>query len=93
MVLSVTMRYILLLCVTFSAFQPYKVCSLGSTDLALRGNKRLLWISQSRILTADGEDVFHTRHNLAPAPSVMFDPIPFDKRTVGKGSDPIHNRC
>ncbi|OIW18496.1 hypothetical protein TanjilG_13248 [Lupinus angustifolius] len=31
--------------------------------------------------------------NLAPTPSMTFDPNQSNKRTVRKGSDPIHNRC
>ncbi|GKV28007.1 hypothetical protein SLE2022_290570 [Rubroshorea leprosula] len=93
MVLSVTMRFMLLLCIGFLVIQPDKVSGLRSITLALRGDKELLeYVQNSRILTAVAMDSLDTRQGLAPAPSLVFDPSQSNKRQVRKGSDPIHNR-
>ncbi|WOH14234.1 hypothetical protein DCAR_0933751 [Daucus carota subsp. sativus] len=42
-----------------------------------------------------GADVqeLHENMNMAPSPSMMFDPYQSNERRVRRGSDPIHNRC
>ena len=94
MVISVNRGFILLACIGFLLLQPEMVSGLRGIDLALKWDKRLLpFVQNSRILKADAVDSFQTRQNLAPAPSMMFDPNQSNKRRVKKGSDPIHNRC
>ncbi|KAE8720462.1 hypothetical protein F3Y22_tig00019423pilonHSYRG00016 [Hibiscus syriacus] len=67
------------------------VAGLTSIDLPLR--VRPFVGKYSRILEAAALDSLKTRQNLAPAPSLVFDPNQSNKRRVKKGSDPIHNRC
>ncbi|RDY04678.1 hypothetical protein CR513_11591, partial [Mucuna pruriens] len=78
--------FFVLVCVGILASQPCMVSGLRSKDLALRWDNR-----QSSPLVAM-EDL-QSRLDLAPAPSMTFDPNQSNKRTVRKGSDPIHNRC
>nr|GMC48340.1 CLAVATA3/ESR (CLE)-related protein 45 [Ipomoea batatas]GMC50670.1 CLAVATA3/ESR (CLE)-related protein 45 [Ipomoea batatas] len=70
----------------FVSFQLDKASALSSMDLALRG---------SRVLLAGAmQDLHNAQMNAAAeAPSRTLDPNQSDKRTVRKGSDPIHNRC
>ncbi|KDP31253.1 hypothetical protein JCGZ_11629 [Jatropha curcas] len=85
---------LLLLCIGYLSFQPYKVSSLTSIDLALRFKQELLPFAQnSRLLTSVVVKDLQTLASSAPAPSMVFDPNQSNKRTVRKGSDPIHNRC
>ncbi|XVF09068.1 hypothetical protein REPUB_Repub07fG0059200 [Reevesia pubescens] len=91
---SVNRGFILLACIGLLVLQPEMVSGLRSIDLALKWDKGLLpFVQNSRILEAVAVDSFQTRQNLAPAPSMMFDPNQSNKRRVKKGSDPIHNRC
>ncbi|MBA0744080.1 hypothetical protein Gogos_006717 [Gossypium gossypioides] len=71
------------------------VSAMRGIDLALKWDKGLSpLVENSRILRAVGSvDSLQTPPSLAPAPSIMFDPNRSNKRSVKKGSDPIHNRC
>ncbi|XWS37352.1 hypothetical protein CRYUN_Cryun19dG0035500 [Craigia yunnanensis] len=95
MVFSVNRGFILLACIGLLALQPEIVSGLRGIDLALKWDKGLFpFVQNSRILKAVvAVDSLQTRQNLAPAPSMMFDPNQSNKRRVRKGSDPIHNRC
>lgn len=85
---------ILVFCAGILASQPYMVSGLRSKDLALRWDKRQLPLVQiSRVLKAVAMEDLQSKIELAPAPSVTFEPDQSNKRTVRKGSDPIHNRC
>ncbi|KAJ7956399.1 CLAVATA3/ESR (CLE)-related protein 45 [Quillaja saponaria] len=90
----VTRGLFVLVCIGFLACQPNKVSGLRSIDLALRWNNRQLpFVRSFRILKAASMEDLQSKLNLAPAPSMTFDPNQSNKRTVRKGSDPIHNRC
>ncbi|KAI9117238.1 hypothetical protein K1719_011404 [Acacia pycnantha] len=87
-------RLFVFVCIGILASQPCKVCGLRSKDLALRWhNEQLPYVRSFRILKdgAKMEDL-QAKLDLAPAPSMSFDPNQSNKRTVKKGSDPIHNR-
>ncbi|KAK9996075.1 hypothetical protein SO802_020761 [Lithocarpus litseifolius] len=85
---------ILLVCIGLLALQPEEVSGLRSIDLALKLDKvQSPFLKHLRVLKVVAVDDFHTKLNLAPAPSVMVDPNQSNKRRVRKGSDPIHNRC
>ncbi|OAY47618.1 hypothetical protein MANES_06G092300v8 [Manihot esculenta] len=85
---------LLLLFIGYLALQPQKVSSLSSLDLALRWKQGLLpFARNSRMLRSVALRDFQTLASSAPAPSMVFDPNQSNKRTVRKGSDPIHNRC
>ncbi|KAI8020399.1 CLAVATA3/ESR (CLE)-related protein 45 [Camellia lanceoleosa] len=81
-----------LLCIGFLSIQPERVSSLRSIDLALRWDKGPLFPRNWRILNSVGVEVRQRMPNLAPTPSMAFDPNQSSKRTVRRGSDPIHNR-
>ncbi|CAN0901682.1 hypothetical protein LINGRAHAP2_LOCUS21557 [Linum grandiflorum] len=85
---------LLLFCIGNLALQPEKASALTSIDLVLRWRYPDSFpLSQhSRILKDVTVDDLQTGLNMAPAPSMMFDPNQSNKRTVKKGSDPIHNR-
>ncbi|GMI76808.1 hypothetical protein HRI_001350100 [Hibiscus trionum] len=82
--------FIVLVCMAMGllVFQTQIVAGLTGIDLALRVGP--LVGRYSRILEVVAVE---TRQNLAPAPSLVFDPNQSNKRRVKKGSDPIHNRC
>lgn len=83
-----------MLCVWILASQPFKVSGLRSKDLALRWDQGLLpFVRSFRVLKGvyAVEDL-QSKVELAPAPSITFDPYHSNKRTVRKGPDPIHNR-
>lgn len=85
---------VLILCIGFLNIQPKMVSALGSIDIALRwGEGKLFFLRSSRILKAVDMQDLHTQLNIAPAPAITFDPNESSKRSVKKGSDPIHNRC
>lgn len=67
--------------------QPGQVSGLRSVDLALR------FLRNSRVLKGVDVQELHENMNMAPTPSMMFDPNQSNKRRVRRGSDPIHNRC
>ncbi|GFZ07737.1 hypothetical protein Acr_19g0006740 [Actinidia rufa] len=75
---------ILLVCIGFLSLQLETVSGLRSMDLLI--------LTNSRILKTVGVTVLQTPETLAPGPSMAFDPNQSGKRTVGGGSDPIHNR-
>jgi len=86
--------FFVLVCVGILASQPCKVSGLRSKDLALRWDEGLLpFVTSFRVLKAvyAVEDL-QSKMELAPAPSITFDPNRSNKRTVRKGPDPIHNR-
>ncbi|XVF11922.1 hypothetical protein REPUB_Repub08aG0069800 [Reevesia pubescens] len=94
MVFSVNRGFILLACIGLLVLQPEMVSGSRGIDLALKWDKGLLpFVQNSRILKGVAVDSLQTRQNLAPAPSMVFDPNQSNKRRVKKGSDPIHNRC
>ncbi|OAY31031.1 hypothetical protein MANES_14G078100v8 [Manihot esculenta] len=85
---------LLLVCIGYLALQPQKVSSLTSLDLALRWKQGLLPLVQnSRMLRSVAIKDLQALASSAPVPSMVFDPNQSNKRTVRKGSDPIHNRC
>ncbi|KAF7806195.1 CLAVATA3/ESR (CLE)-related protein 45 [Senna tora] len=87
----------LFVCIGILASQPYKACGLRSKDLALRWeNRQLPFVRSFRMLkvkdnAAEMENL-QSKMELAPVPSISFHPYQSNKRTVGKGSNPIHNR-
>lgn len=86
--------FFVLVCVGILASQPLKVSGLRSKDLALRWDEgQLPFIRSFRILKEVAMEDLQSKLGLAPAPSMTFDPNQSNKRTVRKGSDPIHNRC
>ncbi|KAG2675599.1 hypothetical protein I3843_12G013100 [Carya illinoinensis] len=85
---------IFLVCIGVLALQPEETAGLRSIDLALKWDRaKLPFLKHLRDLQVVAVEDMHTELALAPAPSVMFDPNQSNKRTVRKGSDPIHNRC
>ncbi|KAG2407734.1 uncharacterized protein HKW66_Vig0025560 [Vigna angularis] len=88
------LAFFLFLCVGILASQPFKVSAFTSKHLALRWDDGLLpFVTSFRVLKAvyAVEDL-QSKVELAPAPSITFDPNHSNKRTVRKGPDPIHNR-
>ncbi|KAK8584163.1 hypothetical protein V6N12_068411 [Hibiscus sabdariffa] len=85
--------FVVLVCVGLLVFQTQIVAGLTGIDVALRVRPSVGKYSRILEAVADAVDTSETRQNLAPAPSVVFDPNQSNKRTVKKGSDPIHNRC
>jgi len=87
--------FFVLVCVGILASQPGMVSGLRSKDLALKWDHKqsppLAQIAQD--LKAVAMEDLQSQLDLAPAPSLTFDPNQSNKRTVQKGSDPIHNRC
>lgn len=69
------------------SFQLEKASALTSMDLVLRSSRVLQAVAM--------QDLHNAQMNAAAAaaPSMSVDPNQSDKRTVKKGSDPIHNRC
>ncbi|KAG4170888.1 hypothetical protein ERO13_A12G177500v2 [Gossypium hirsutum] len=90
-----TRGFILVSCIALLVFQTQIVSAMRGIDLALKWDKGLSpLVENSRILGAVGSvDSLQTPPSLAPAPSIIFDPNRSNKRSVKKGSDPIHNRC
>ncbi|PSR96646.1 CLE45p like [Actinidia chinensis var. chinensis] len=84
MVFSGCKIVILLVCIGFLALQPEMVSGLRSMDLVILRNLR--------ILETVGVEVLQTPETLAPVPSMAFDPNQSSKRSIGGGSDPIHNK-
>ncbi|CAF2257408.1 hypothetical protein BRARA_H02400 [Brassica rapa] len=73
--------------------QTDKVSSLRwERDMRLQ----LLSVHPLRVLeesSSSKEGNIDTNPDLAPSPSVMSVPNQSVKRMIGRGSDPIHNRC
>ncbi|GMJ00002.1 hypothetical protein HRI_003669400 [Hibiscus trionum] len=90
-----TRGFFLFSCIALLVFQSETVSAIRGIDLALKWDKGSFpFVEHSRILEAvDSMDSLQTRPSLAPAPSTMFDLNQSNKRSVDKGSDPIHNRC
>lgn len=85
----------LLLCIGFLlALQPQNVSAIRSRDLALRwDNVKLPFLGGFHISKALAQKgLQRNRLDLAPTPSVTFDPNQSNKRRVRRGSDPIHNK-
>ncbi|KAI4343877.1 hypothetical protein L6164_011175 [Bauhinia variegata] len=86
--------FFLVICIGILASQPYKVTGLRSKDLAVRWDKgQFPFVTSFHIQKATTKEDLQSKLVLAPAPSMTFDPNQSNKRTVRKGSDPIHNRC
>ncbi|KAF3586167.1 hypothetical protein F2Q69_00027071 [Brassica cretica] len=82
----------LLLGIAFFVLQTDKVSSLRwERDMRLQ----LLTVHPFRVLeessSSSKEGNLNTNGDLAP--SVMHDPNQSVKRKIGRGSDPIHNKC
>ncbi|ESQ34914.1 hypothetical protein EUTSA_v10009347mg [Eutrema salsugineum] len=86
---------ILLLVISLLVLQNDKVSGLRwDRDMRLQ----LLSVRPLRILkesssSSSKEGNLDTNRDLAPSPFVMSDPNQSVKRMIGRGSDPIHNKC
>ncbi|CAN7134069.1 unnamed protein product [Brassica rapa subsp. narinosa] len=84
---------LLLVISVFALLQTDKVSSLRwERDMRLQ----LLSVHPLRVLeesSSSKEGNIDTNPDLAPSPSVMSVPNQSVKRMIGRGSDPIHNRC
>lgn len=80
--------FLVLVFIGILASQPFNVSGLRSKDLALRWNQ-----GQFRIRKGVAMEDLKSKMELAPSPSLDFGRYQSNKRTVRKGSDPIHNRC
>ncbi|CAF2109397.1 hypothetical protein Bca4012_094285 [Brassica carinata] len=84
---------LLLVISIFLLLQTGKVSSLRwERDTKLQ----LLSVHPSRVLeesSSSKHGSIDTNRDLAPSPSVMSVPNESVKRMIGRGSDPIHNRC
>ncbi|KHN30843.1 hypothetical protein D0Y65_015164 [Glycine soja] len=87
--------FFVLLCVGMLASQPCMVSGLRSKDLAQRWDHKQSPLARiARVVKGVAIEDLQSQLELAPAPSMTtFDPNQSNKRTVRKGSDPIHNRC
>ncbi|KEH33467.1 hypothetical protein MtrunA17_Chr3g0092351 [Medicago truncatula] len=74
--------FFILVCVWMLASQPYIACGLRTKDL----------VQISHVLKGDAMEGLESKMDLAPSPSMTFDANQSNKRTVKKGSNPIHNR-
>ncbi|KAM0982660.1 hypothetical protein ACFX2I_015524 [Malus domestica] len=93
-VLAYRRALLLLVCIGFLALQPEKVSALRSRDLALRWDKgHLPFLKSLHLFKAVAVEDMEAKMSLAPAPAMTFNANQSNKRKVGKGSDPIHNRC
>lgn len=84
MILGTHKLFILLTCIGILAIEPYMVCGIRSIGIEQRLNRHML-----------NETVIKDpKANLASAAGVnkKFNHYQSSKRTVKKGSDPIHNR-
>lgn len=89
---------VLLLLIAFSVLQTDKVSGLRwDRDMTLQllfvHPLRVLEESESESSSSSKEGILDTNGDLAPSPSVMSDPNQSVKRMIGRGSDPIHNKC
>ncbi|GMN45627.1 hypothetical protein TIFTF001_014813 [Ficus carica] len=85
----------LLSCIGILVLHPQNASALRSKDLALRWDKAKLppFLADLHIFKSVSLDDLQRNLDLAPAPSMTFDPNQSNKRRVRRGSDPIHNRC
>ncbi|KAM7269481.1 hypothetical protein ACFE04_024978 [Oxalis oulophora] len=93
MAVFISRGLILVVCIGYFALQAHNVSCIRNTDLALRYHS--LRSSKETVVV----DSLLKTSNLvpapAPAPSLLLDSNPNQsdqKRSVGKGSDPIHNK-
>ncbi|KAL5191763.1 CLAVATA3/ESR (CLE)-related protein 45 [Glycine soja] len=85
--------FFVLVCVGILASQPCMVSGQRSKDLALRWDHKQSPLARiARVVKGVAMEDLQSQLELAPAPSMTFDPNQSNKRTVRKGSDPIHNR-
>jgi len=85
--------FFILVCVVMLASQPYIACGLRTKDLDLRWDKRKQpFVQVSHVLKGVAMEGLESKMDLAPSPSMTFDANQSNKRTVKKGSNPIHNR-
>ncbi|KAG5066761.1 hypothetical protein AAZX31_04G154300 [Glycine max] len=92
--LTLLRGFFVLVCVGILASQPCMVSGQRSKDLALRWDHKQSPLARiARVVKGVAMEDLQSQLELAPAPSMTFDPNQSNKRTVRKGSDPIHNRC
>lgn len=85
--------FFILVCIVMLASQPYIAYGLRTKDLALRWDKRKQpFVQVSHVLKGDAMEGLESKMDLAPSSSMTFDANQSNKRTVKKGSNPIHNR-
>ncbi|CAA2963210.1 Hypothetical predicted protein [Olea europaea subsp. europaea] len=85
---------LVIFCIGFFSIQPERVSCLRSIDLALRwGPGEMLVLRSSRVLKDVALQDLSIPLDIAPSPGMAYDPNKSEKRSVGRGSDPIHNRC
>lgn len=87
---------ILLLVTAFLVLETDKVSSVR-WDRDTRVQLLSVHVHPLRVLeessSSSEEGNLDTNRDLAPSPLVMFDPNQSVKRMIGRGSDPIHNKC
>jgi hypothetical protein len=93
MVFSAHRAFILLICIGFLAVQPDKVSGMRRIDLApIQGQEVRGAMTQNRRILKDvAMEGMNTEKKSAHV-NKKFDPNESSKRSVRKGSDPIHNR-
>ncbi|PSR85064.1 CLE45p like [Actinidia chinensis var. chinensis] len=93
MVFSTQRLFILLICIGFFTVQPAKSSSLRSIDIVLRWSKEDDGpaLHYHRTLKAVEMQMVNTKKKHAPVNKTL-DPNQSRKRSVRRGSDPIHNR-
>ncbi|KAF6148273.1 hypothetical protein GIB67_012048 [Kingdonia uniflora] len=74
--------------------QPEKVSGLRRMDLVFKWYREELGLEakHQRNLKAISVEDMTANKDFAPSPSV-FDPYQSSRKTVPRGSDPIHNKC
>uniref|UniRef100_A0A2N9J093 Uncharacterized protein n=1 Tax=Fagus sylvatica TaxID=28930 RepID=A0A2N9J093_FAGSY len=94
MVFNAHRAFILLICIGILAIQLDKVTGLRSIDIALKQGQEdhgILSAQYRRILKAVTTEGMNTEKKSEHA-NKKFEPNESSKRTVRKGSDPIHNK-
>ncbi|XP_041016231.1 CLAVATA3/ESR (CLE)-related protein 45 [Juglans microcarpa x Juglans regia] len=86
--------FILLICIGFLAIQPEKISGLRSIDLALKQGHEDCGIMarNPRVLKSLALEGRNTEKISAHVNKKLFDANESSKRSVRRGSDPIHNR-
>ncbi|KAK6922024.1 hypothetical protein RJ641_012531 [Dillenia turbinata] len=83
---------VLLICIGLLMIRAEKVSGLRSIDPVLKWNRDNEQSPNTvRSLQAQAMQDLNTQRKPSPE-SKMFDPNQSNKRSVGRGSDPIHNR-